>query len=188
MDIQFHTKSAQLNDAFKKRVQERMARMERFGINIDRVDIEVAVEQNPRHGNAAHKIQLSSKGAGPQVRSEAAGSDNISAFDVAAEKFELQLRKSHERNKDVKHVSLKEMPLLSVDKEEQTADVVDDYQIVREKSHTAKKMTRQEAIDAMELLDHDFYIFVEAESNKPAVVYRRRGYSYGIILMENQSN
>ena len=80
------------------------------------------------------------------------------------------------------------MPLLSVEMEEEIADVVDDYQIVREKSHLAKKMTRQEAIDAMELLDHDFYIFVEVESNKPAVVYRRRGYSYGIILMENQSN
>lgn len=185
MDIQFHTKSTQLTDAFKKRVQERMSRMERFGINIDRIDIEVAIEQNPRHGNGAHKIQLSSKGAGPQVRSEAAGSDNLSAFDVAAEKFELQLRKSHERNKDVKHVSLKEMPLLSVNVEAESVAVVDDYQIVREKSHVAKKMTKHEAIDAMELLDHDFYIFIEVESNKPAVIYRRRGYSYGIILMEN---
>jgi ribosomal subunit interface protein len=185
MDIQIHSKSSHLSDPFKKRVQDRMARMERFGINIEFVDVEVTVEQNPRHGNGAHKIQLTSRGVGPRVRSEASGSDNISAFDVAAEKFELQLRKSHERNKDVKRKSIKEVPILVESAPTQSEEVEDDYQIVREKSHHAEKMTKQEAIDAMELLDHDFYLFVEAESAKPAVIYRRRGYSYGLIKMEN---
>lgn len=184
MEIQIHSKTSHLSDPFKERVQERMARMERFGIRIDRVDVEVNLEQNPSHGDGAHKVQLTSHGTGPMIRAEAANSDNISAFDMAAEKFELQLRKAHERSKDVKHKSIKEMPL-ATPVTAATEPEFDDYQIVREKSHIAQKLTKQQAIDAMELLDHDFYLFIESASNKPAVVYRRRGYSYGLIVMEN---
>lgn len=184
MEIQIHSKTSHLSDPFKQRVQERMARMERFGIRIDRVDVEVNLEQNPSHGDGAHRVQLTSHGTGPMIRAEAANSDNISAFDMAAEKFELQLRKAHERSKEVKHKSIKEMPLVTP-VTATTEPEFDDYQIVREKSHLAQKLTKQQAIDAMELLDHDFYLFIEATSNKPAVVYRRRGYSYGLIIMEN---
>lgn len=186
MHIQIHSKTSHLSDPFKERVQDRLSRMERFGINIDRVDVEVTLEQNPRHGDGAHKVQLTSHGSGPLIRAEAANSDNISAFDLAAEKFELQLRKAHERSKDVKHKSLKELPLLeSTDTEDNQFSIEDDYQIVREKNLVAQVMSKHEAIDALELLDHDFYIFIDKESNKPAVVYRRRGYSYGLIRMEN---
>ena len=184
MEIHIHSKSSHLSEPFRERVHERLSRMERFGVVIERVDVEVNLEQNPRHGDDAHKVQLTSHGAGPLVRAEAANSDNISAFDLAAEKFELQLRKVHERSKDVKHRSLKEMPL-AIPVEEPNNLVSDDYQIVREKSHHAEKLTREQAIDAMEMLDHDFFIFVDTKTNKPSVVYRRRGYSYGIITMEN---
>ena len=183
MDIQIHSKTSHLSDPFKERVQDRLSRMERFGIKIDRVDVEVNLEQNPRHGDGAHKVQLTSRGSGPLIRAEAANSDNISAFDMAAEKFELQLRKVHERSKDVKHVSLKEMPLATPAAIE-SDEVVDDYQIVREKSLIAEKMSRQQAIDALEMLDHDFYLFIDEQNNKPTVMYRRRGYSYGVIAFE----
>lgn len=186
MEIQIHSKTSHLSDPFKERVQERMARMERFGVRIDRVDVEVNLEQNPRHGDGAHKVQLTSHGTGPMIRAEAANSDNISAFDLAAEKFELQLRKAHERSKDVKHKSLKEMPIATPNSTvAESESEFDDYQIVREKSHLAQKLTKQQAIDAMEMLDHDFYLYIDSVANKPAVVYRRRGYSYGLIIMEN---
>ena len=185
MDIQIHSKTSHLSDPFKERVHERLGRMERFGIKIDRVDVEVNLEQNPSHGDGAHKVQLTSRGSGPLIRAEAANSDNISAFDMAAEKFELQLRKAHERSKDVKHKSLKEVPIATIQTATEVEDVIDDYQIVREKAHVAEKMTRQAAIDALELLDHDFYLFIDVDTNKPAVIYRRRGYSYGLITLEN---
>ena len=186
MEIHIHSKTSHLSDPFRERVQDRLARMERFGVRIDRVDVEVNLEQNPRHGDGAHKVQLTSHGTGPLIRAEAANSDNISAFDLAAEKFELQLRKAHERNKDVKHKSLKEMPVvLPSDTKASEENVFDDYQIVREKNLIAQTLSRHEAIDSLELLDHDFYIFIDKETNKPAVVYRRRGYSYGLITMEN---
>jgi ribosomal subunit interface protein len=56
--------------------------------------------------------------------------------------------------------------------------------VVREKIHKAKPMTLDQALYEMELVGHDFYLFVDADSSSPSVVYRRRGYDYGVIRLE----
>jgi hypothetical protein len=56
--------------------------------------------------------------------------------------------------------------------------------VVREKSHAAAPMTLEQALYEMELVGHDFYLFVDKESEKPSVVYRRRGYDYGVISLD----
>jgi ribosomal subunit interface protein len=56
--------------------------------------------------------------------------------------------------------------------------------VVREKIHRAKPMTLDQALYEMELVGHDFYLFVDADSLSPSVVYRRRGYDYGVIRLE----
>ena len=56
--------------------------------------------------------------------------------------------------------------------------------VVREKSHHAAPMTLEQALYEMELVGHDFYLFVDKESEKPSVVYRRRGYDYGVIALD----
>lgn len=59
--------------------------------------------------------------------------------------------------------------------------------IVREKRHTASPMSIEQALFAMELVGHDFYLFRDAASGEPSVVYRRRGYDYGVIRLEEAS-
>jgi hypothetical protein len=56
--------------------------------------------------------------------------------------------------------------------------------VVREKTHPATPMTLDQALYEMELVGHDFYLYVDKESERPAVVYRRRGYDYGVISLE----
>jgi len=56
--------------------------------------------------------------------------------------------------------------------------------VVREKTHAAVPMTLDQALTEMELVGHDFYLFVDKESERPAVVYRRRGYDYGVISLD----
>ncbi|MCW2815178.1 MAG: ribosomal protein, partial [Nocardioides sp.] len=64
-------------------------------------------------------------------------------------------------------------------------DVVGDGPlVVREKTHPATPMTLDQAMYEMELVGHDFYLFVDKESEKPSVVYRRRGYDYGVISLD----
>ena len=56
--------------------------------------------------------------------------------------------------------------------------------IIREKKHTAKPMSVDDALYHMELVGHDFFLFVDAESGNPKVVYRRKGWSYGVIELD----
>ncbi len=56
--------------------------------------------------------------------------------------------------------------------------------IVREKLHPGEPMTVDDALQNMELVGHDFYLFHDKESGKPSVVYRRRAYDYGILRLD----
>ena len=56
--------------------------------------------------------------------------------------------------------------------------------VVREKIHPASPMTLDQALYEMELVGHDFYLFVDKENERPSVVYRRRGYDYGVISLD----
>ena len=60
--------------------------------------------------------------------------------------------------------------------------------VVREKTHAAKPMGLDQALYEMELVGHDFYLFVDAETNLPSVVYRRRGYDYGVIRLDEAAH
>jgi ribosomal subunit interface protein len=55
--------------------------------------------------------------------------------------------------------------------------------IVREKEHPAKPMTVDQALYQMELVGHDFFLFHDADADRPSVVYRRRGFDYGVIRL-----
>jgi hypothetical protein len=57
--------------------------------------------------------------------------------------------------------------------------------VVREKTHVATPMTLDQALYEMELVGHDFYLFIDAHTHQPSVVYRRRGYDYGVIRLED---
>jgi ribosome-associated translation inhibitor RaiA len=140
-----------------------------------------------RHGKGSHKVQLTTHGAGPLVRAEAASLDDVSAFDLAVEKFELQIRKAHERRKDFGHKTIRTSEVStalveSTDVSQILSETA--YKLVREKEHKAEILEISSAIDQMELLDHDFYLFIEKESATPAVVYRRKGYAYGLIRLQ----
>ncbi len=56
--------------------------------------------------------------------------------------------------------------------------------VVREKIHAAEPMTLDQALYEMELVGHDFFLYVDKETERPSVVYRRRGYDYGVITLE----
>ncbi|MDQ2707215.1 MAG: ribosome-associated translation inhibitor RaiA [Actinomycetota bacterium] len=64
-----------------------------------------------------------------------------------------------------------------------STDIEGPGRIVRQKEHTADPMTVDQAVCEMELIGHDFYLFVDAERGQPSVVYRRRGFDYGVIRL-----
>ena len=70
--------------------------------------VEIIHENNPHHGkNASHLVTITSHGAGPLVRAQASAFNDLAAFDEAAEAIELQLRKKHERSKQINRDTLR---------------------------------------------------------------------------------
>lgn len=109
MQIVFHTRQAHLAEDFKDIASEKLKSLIRFNVELDRIEVEVTHEQNPKQGKQSHKVVLTSKGAGPLVRAEAVEFNDLAAFDDAVKSFELQLRKIHEKSKDHSRESIKNL-------------------------------------------------------------------------------
>ena len=100
MKILIHARNAELAEDFRVIVEEKLNSMERFSVVIERVEVEILHEVNPRQGKNSHRVILTSHGAGPLIKSEAAEFNDLAAFDSAIKTFALQIRKFHERTKD----------------------------------------------------------------------------------------
>jgi ribosomal subunit interface protein len=109
MEVIFHTRQANLAEDFKDIAKDKLNTLSRFNVALDRVEVEITHEQNPRQGKHSHKVVLTSKGVGPLVRSEASEFNDVAAFDLAVKSFELQLRKIHEKSKDYSRDSIKKI-------------------------------------------------------------------------------
>ena len=109
MKIQIHTRHADLAEDFKDIATEKLSSMERFSVVIDRVEVEVLHEANPHQGKHNHKVVLTTHGAGPLIRAEAAEFNDLAAFDAAIKAFALQIRKIHEKSKDYNRDTLRKM-------------------------------------------------------------------------------
>lgn len=115
MKIVIHARHAELAEDFREIAQEKLLSMERFSVTIDRVEVEILHEQNPRQGKHAHRVILTSHGSGPLIRAEAAEFNDLAAFDEAVKSFELQIRKHHEKSKSHNRETLRNMSLAEVD-------------------------------------------------------------------------
>jgi ribosome-associated translation inhibitor RaiA len=175
-----------------------------------RVDVEVDKERNPRQHDRAVRVQLTAFSKGPVVRAEAAAGDKMGALDLAVDKMAGQMRKAADRRRVHRGrrtpvsvgKALAEVPgaepapaasLGGVDgthvpdSERRVGPITvmgDGPLVVREKTHQAAPMSLDQALYEMELVGHDFFLFVDKESERPAVVYRRRGYDYGLITLD----
>ncbi len=107
MKIHIHTRNADLAEDFREIVEEKLNSMERFSVQIERVEVEVLHEANPRQGKNSHRVILTSHGAGPLIKSEAAEFNDVAAFDAAIKAFALQIRKIHEKTKDYDRETLR---------------------------------------------------------------------------------
>ncbi|HEY9292749.1 MAG TPA: ribosome-associated translation inhibitor RaiA [Microlunatus sp.] len=204
MDVVVTSRHCALPDTFRGYVEDKITKLEKLNGRVIRVEVEVSAERNRRQLDHGSKVEITLHTKGPVVRAEAAAEHKTAAFDMALEKLMTQLRKAADRRRVHRGQrtprSLAEASAQwptqdpAVDGAASDSDVHevagievqgDGPLVVRQKTHHAAPMTLAEALDAMELVGHDFYLFVDKEAQKPSVVYRRRGYDYGVIRLEN---
>ena len=201
MEVVVTGRHCEVSDRFREHVSEKLSRLEKHDHRIMRVQVEVELEKNPRQHDRATKVELTAFSKGPVIRAEAAAEDKMGALDLALDKMQSQMRRAADRRRVHKgrndHLSVGEaVAALPEPVDSEVEDEVierkvgpitvtgDGPLVVREKSHTAAPMTLDQALYEMELVGHDFYLFVDKEKERPAVVYRRRGYDYGVISLE----
>ena len=109
MQILFQTHQAPIASDFKDIASEKLKSLLRFNVVIDRIEVDVRHEVNPKQGKNSHRVALTSRGSGPLVRAEATNFNDVAAFDDAVKSFELQLRKIHEKSKNHSRESLKNL-------------------------------------------------------------------------------
>ena len=206
VDIVVKGRNVEVPGHFRQHVSEKLAPSERLDTRVIRLDVELSHEKNPRQSAKRQRVEITGRSKGAVIRAEACADTFYAALDAAVLKLEARLRKAHDRRR-VHHgaktpasvaeataslpldapsgpgafdgpVSLLEQPSVDGDRSDDTASLV-----VRDKTHTARPMSTEEALHEMELVGHDFYLFVDAGNRLPSVVYRRHGYDYGVIRL-----
>ncbi|NUS11646.1 MAG: ribosome-associated translation inhibitor RaiA [Streptomyces sp.] len=207
VDIVVKGRKTEVPERFRKHVTEKLDKIQKLDGKVISLDVEVSKELNPRQAERSDRVEITLNSRGPVVRAEAAAGDPYAALDVAVSKLEARLRKAaskrHTRrgsgripaadvpsavpdaayfngdgeliNGAAEHdgVPTKRMGPLEVRGEGPL--------VVREKTHAAAPMALDQALYEMELVGHDFYLFVDIDTKQPSVVYRRHGYDYGVI-------
>lgn len=185
-------------DHFRQHVAEKIERVERYDHRIIRVDVELHHEPNPRQSASCQRVEVTCATRGPVIRAEACASDFYHALDAAVAKLDSRMRRAADRRRvhrgsrtptsvaaatgglDVDGTTVATLERTA---EEQRRSEEFGGLVVREKEHSAEPMTIDRALFEMELVGHDFYLFSDKDTGRPSVVYRRKGYDYGVIRL-----
>ena len=177
MDYVLKGRNVELNDEIKEYVEKKIkTRVEKFDDKVIKIEIEFSLEKNPSI-NLNNKIVVTIFTPRAVIRATDYGVDFFEAIDRVNNKIEGQVKKY--KNKII-HKGRK-MPEAAAEPEEIEENIEDSKTIVKTKKFEIKPMTTDEASLQMELIGHDFYIFVNAETGRTAVLYKRKDENYGLI-------
>ncbi len=202
MEIVVTARHTEVSDRFRRHLEEKLSKVEQLAPRAQRIDVEVSHEANPRQSHTSERVEITVKDKGPVIRAEACADDQYAALDMAQEKLLERLRRARDRRK-VHHgrhnptsvrEATRDLPPADLDGAAPSGaaqepvgagDLGDSPVVIREKTHPAAPMTLDDALYEMELVGHDFFLFLDSASQCPSVVYRRKGWSYGVIRLSD---
>jgi ribosomal subunit interface protein len=205
VDIVFKGHKTEVPERFRKHVGEKLEHIQKLDGKVISLDVELSKERNPRQAERAERVEITLHSRGPVIRAEASAPDPYAALDLATAKLDAQLRKVADRRRvhkgprapiSVAEATAKLSAAPDVATAEELAAPVtktrigsleiegDGPLIVREKTHAAVPMALDQAFYEMELVGHDFYLFMDTDTGQPSVVYRRHGYDYGVLHLK----
>lgn len=196
-------RNVEVPDHFAERVHSKLAKIARLDPTLTFFHVELQHEPNPRRADESDKIQITATGKGHIARAEAKEDSFYAALETALSRMERSLRKVKARRKISRSGHRTPMPTDQVAvelaaqaakmeapkgefDEDPYADLIEEVklgQVVRRKEHPATPMSVDDALSEMELVGHDFYLFLDEETGRPSVVYRRHAYDYGLIAL-----
>lgn len=198
-----------VSDRFRDVVDEKVERITHLAPRAQRLDIKVTRRKDRQGRVGDETVELTLVSKGPVVRAEAVEGDKFTALDISIDKLSERLRRAKGKREDARdrgkgaHFEKASGALAGIDVEPASAEAIlrvstgavptvgveevdeADYTpvVIRQKEFVAEWMTADEAVDRMELVGHDFFLFIDASTDHPSVVYRRKGWDYGAIAL-----
>lgn len=174
MKINIRGEKLTITEAMKEYAVEKLGKLNKYIENEENVSGNLLFKVN----GPKQKLEITIPLKNYTLRVEESGEDFYAIVDVVIDKLERQIRKNKTRLESKK---LKEKIdfVLDFDYPEEEKET-----IVKRKQIELKPMDEEEAILQMELLDHDFYVFKNTDTDKVAVIYKRKNKGYGLIEQE----
>ena len=170
MKFVYTSKDMAVSESLKSRVEKKLAKMERYFREEPEATVRFKVQKGARN-----IVEITVNAGGVILRAEESSNDMYLSIDRAVDKLESQLRRH--RTKLEKRIRTSELePAMEAPVYEEQ-----NYDIVRTKKFSVKPMSVEDAITQMELLGHDFFLFMNEENETMNVLYRRNDGSYGLL-------
>ena len=167
-------KNIDVTPGLKEAVEHKLGKLERYFTPDTEIHVTLSVQKGRQ------KIEVTIPVKGNIIRAEESSSDMYVSIDLVEEVIERQLKKYKNKIIDKKQ-SAQSFSDFFINEE---AEDEEEIQIVKTKRFGIKPMDPEEACVQMELLNHNFYVFLNAETEEVNVVYKRKGHSYGLIEPE----
>ncbi len=190
MNIVVRGRNVSITDRVQEYVEKKVGKLERYLPIIDEARMELSQEDTR---SAQHRMiaQLTVRSRGKVLRAEERDQDLFAAIDLVAEKMQRQISRFKDRlysrgprGSETVRVPEETAPAIEAVAEEVEVEAEPVGTIVRTKTFSVIPMDPEEAIEQMELLGHDFFVFYNSESNGVNVLYRRRTGDYGLLQPE----
>lgn len=177
MKIKIFGKNIEVTEGIKSAVEDKLGKLDKYFVQETRVDVTLSVNRNEQ------KVEVTIPVKGNIIRAEEVSDDMYASIDMVEETIERQLVKYKNKLVDRKKVPKEDFTpaFIESDYDEDEEEAV---KIVRSKRFGIKPMDPEEACIQMELLGHNFFVFLNAETDEVNVVYKRKGNTYGLIEPE----
>jgi ribosomal subunit interface protein len=205
MELKISAKNLTVSDRFRDYVEEKAGKIDRYAHKPEELHIKVTRQEHSKTSGAEDQVELTVYEPGHIVRAEARASDKFAAFDIAFGKLVERLRRYSDKHKvhrggGHKNVSAGELAatdfaalditpadhdllLGKASAGSEAEELPYSPVVIKSKEFEGIPMTKEEAVGHMELVGHDFYLFMDSATSRPAVVYRRKGWNYGVISL-----
>ncbi len=195
MDIVVSGRHLTVSDRFREHVEEKLGKITQLEPRTRRVEVVLSHEANRRQGKPCDRVEVTCYAKGPVVRAEACAEDRYAALDMVLDKLMERLRRRSDKRQVHRGRRTPESVARATARIEappEHAESTDDVEAlfgdspieVREKVHRSEPMTLADALREMEAVGHDFYLFHDVDTDRASVVYRRRGWSYGVLHLD----
>jgi len=176
MLIKITSKNLNPSEKTKVQIEKKLSKLEKYFSQSTEADVMLTNEKN----NTV-KLEATIVAGSTIFRAEEKGNDLIVCLDEVVDKLSSQMSR-FKKKLIKKHHDQKEVDFAAVP---DTADAVEDVQVVKTKHFRMSPMSVEEAILQMELLEHSFFVYRDAEKNNVCVVYKRKDETYGLLDIEN---